>query len=322
MDSLLVTAAAAVGAIAVGHAVLKLAHTVANAYAVPGRPLRSFGAAPGSWAIVTGASDGIGREFAAQLAGACGVLLVARSAAKLGAAAADIRRANPAATVRTHVLDLAAATDADWAQLRAVVEALGGPVAILVNNVGTSHEMPVEFLDEKDDVINAIVQVNIQAHLKITQIVAPMLVENKKGLILNIGSLSGVVPCGMLSVYSASKAFLRFWSIALAMELKPKNVHVEHLRAFFVVTPMSKIRKPSWTTPSAKQFVKAALGNLGKSIDSTPYPSHALLMWVIDNFMGESFWIKQSNKMHIDIRKRALRKREREAAAASGKKDL
>ncbi|KAJ3018680.1 UNVERIFIED_CONTAM: hypothetical protein HDU68_011023 [Siphonaria sp. JEL0065] len=288
--------------------------------------LASLGASKGTWAIVTGSSDGIGKEFARQLALSHGlkVLLVARNQTKLNLVNAEIKAANSNATVKTHIIDFSSASDADYAKLRSVVAELDkdGGVAALINNVATNHEIPVEFLDESTEAINAIVQVNILAQLKITRIVAPFLVANKKGLIVNVGSLSGLVPSGHLSVYSASKAFLRFWSDALAMELKPKKVHVEHLRAFFIVTGMSKIRKPTWTTPTPKAFVTAALRNLGKSIDSTPYPSHALLMWVIENFLGESFWINQSNKMHIDIRKRALRKREREAAAASGKKDL
>ncbi|ORY43853.1 NAD(P)-binding protein [Rhizoclosmatium globosum] len=325
MENTVIYALGAVGALYLGTQALKFAYTVVNAYVIPGKPLKAFGVTRGSWAIVTGASDGLGKEFSLQLAGSgVNVLLVARNASKLSTVEKEITEKNGAANVRTHVIDFANAGDAEYDAFAKVVGQLDN-VRMLVNNVGTNHEFPVEFLDENGKTIEDIVNVNINAQMRVTRIVAPLLVANKKGLILNIGSLAGIVPSGLLSVYSASKSFLRFWSDALAMELKPKGVHVEHIRAFFVVSAMSKIRKPTWTTPTAKNFVKAVLKNVGKSIDSAPYPSHAILSWFIETFMSESFAIKESNKMHIDIRKRALKKKEREAAAAAasaGKKEL
>ncbi|KAI8622486.1 3-ketoacyl-CoA reductase [Chytriomyces sp. MP71] len=312
MDNLLLTVGAAIGALALGRVVFGLANTLANAYLIPGKSLKEFGTEKvGKWAVVTGASDGIGREFVLQLASqGLKVLLISRNQSKLDAVASEAKT-----ECKTLSFDFASASADDYARLAKVVEGLDGGVAVLINNVGVNHEFPVPFLDETTKTADSIVEVNILAQMRITRIVAPLMVSAKKGLIVNIGSLAGIVPSGYLSVYSASKSFLRFWSIALAKELAPSNVHVEHMRAFFVVTNMSKIRKPTWTTPTAKQFVKAALKNVGKSIDSTPYPSHAIINWIL-SFVPESFLVDYSNQMHIDIRKRALKKKEREAAAA------
>ncbi|KAJ3115081.1 hypothetical protein HK100_001466 [Physocladia obscura] len=305
--------------------VLGLIYAVIVAYAGGGKTLKSLGATPGSWAIVTGGSDGIGKEFATQIAQKHGlnVLLVARNKEKLDTVQRELSN-SAKGDIKTHVLDFSKATPSDYARLKETILGLPGGVSVLINNVAVNHVSPVSFIDESIETIESIVQVNISAQLAVTRIIAPLLVSQKKGLILNIGSLAGIVPSGYLSVYSASKAFLRFWSNALAMELKPSNVHVEHIRAFFIVTAMSKIRKPTWLSPTPKAFVKAVLGRLGKNIDSAPYPSHAILMWAIDNIMGERFWIDQSNNMHIDIMKRVVKKKEREAAAAAGsrKKDI
>ncbi|KAJ3062979.1 hypothetical protein HDU98_001202 [Podochytrium sp. JEL0797] len=317
----LFTVCAGLGALALAHTAMRLGSALVRIFVVPGKSLASFGVAPGTWAVVTGASSGIGFEFASQLAAkGVNVLLVARSQERLEQAKqAMAPSAAKGAQLRTCEFDFAKATNKDFARLTSVlaeIDANGG-VAMLVNNAATNHDIPVPFMEESSETCNAIVQVNISSQLDVTRLVLPFMLARKKGLILNMGSLAGIVPSPLLSIYSGGKAFLRFWSNSLAAELKPQGIHVQHLRAFFVVSNMSKIRKASWTTPTAKEFVKAALGKLGNEVDSTPYPSHALLMWVIENSMGESFWTSQSNRMHIDIRKRALKKREREAAAVA-----
>ncbi|KAJ3354013.1 hypothetical protein HDU83_006029 [Entophlyctis luteolus] len=328
MNDTLLLASAAVGAAVALSYIASFLRTVVDAYLIPGKTLKSFGAVPGTWVVVTGGSDGIGREFAEQLSQrhSLNVLLVARNKTKLDNARDEIAsKVRSGVSVKTHVMDFASAGPAEYAGLRKALTELGGKVSVLINNVAVNHEFPVSFLDESETTIESIVKVNISSQLAVTRIVAPLMVTERKGLILNIGSLAGIVPSALLSVYSASKAFFRFWSDALALELAPAGVHVQHVRAFFVVTAMSKIRKPTWTTPTPKLFVRSVLANLGKDIDSAPFPSHALLMWVMDKLMGERFWMNQSNTMHIDIRKRALKKKERDAAAAasaSGKKSL
>ncbi|KAJ3237058.1 hypothetical protein HDU81_010061 [Chytriomyces hyalinus] len=315
VNAAVLAAGATIGAFTLARILIGLAKTLLNAYVIPGKGIKSYG--KGKWAVVTGASDGIGKEFALQLGSAgLGVLIVSRSKAKLDLVADELRQKKPDARVQTLAMDFITAGDAEYAVLAKTVASLEGGVSVLVNNVGINHEIPVAFLDESAETTEAIVQVNVLAQMRITRIIAPLMVSARNGLILNVGSLAGIVPSGLLSVYSASKSFLRFWSMALAMELAPSNVHVEYVRAFFVVTAMSKIRKPTWTTPTPKMFVKAALRNAGKSIDSAPYPSHAIINWVLSTFVPESVLVAYSNTMHVDIRKRALKKREREAAAA------
>jgi len=86
---------------------------------------------------------------------------------------------------------------------------------------------------------------------------------------------------------------------------------------------MSKIRKSSITVPTAAAFVKSTLSSIGlqrgaqgRPYDSTPYPSHAVLDYVVGLFGGftEQIGVGVILSMHKDIRKRALRKKDREAA--------
>ena len=144
-----------------------------------------------------------------------------------------------------------------------------------------------------------IMAVNCHSVMKMTAIVLPQMAARKHGLVLNIGnfflyrstgltlnpccigSMLGKLPSALLSVYSASKAFLRNWSISVAAEVSAKGVHVEHINTLFVQTAMSKIRKPSLTTPTPNAFVRSVLANCGITHDTTPYTPHAVLDFIV-----------------------------------------
>ncbi|KAJ3316295.1 hypothetical protein HDU76_001909 [Blyttiomyces sp. JEL0837] len=303
-----------IGLLFLARHILGFLSVLASSYLSPGKSPKAYknkDKSIESWALITGASDGIGKEFALQLAkSGFNVILMARTQSKLDQVSSEAQQKYGVKSI-VIPFDFSTASDPEYAKVKSIIEPLD--IGVLINNVGVNHEFPTPFLEESHEIIDAIIQVNIISQLKITRLVAPKMVSNRRGLILNIGSVAGTVPSGLLAVYSASKAFLRYWSQAIAMELKPFNVHVEHATTYFVTTSMSKIRKSSWTTPTAKNYVASVLGNLGKGIDGAPYPSHAILMWILDTFTTEGLRIKYSNDMHIDIRKRALRKKEREA---------
>jgi len=193
----------------------------------------------------------------------------------------------------------------------------------LVNNVGTNHEIPTPFEEESDKIVKDIIEVNVNAAMKMTKIVVPGMVSRKNGLIINLGSFAGLVPTPFLSVYSGSKAFLSSWSQAIGAELAPKGIVVQNVNTYFVVSAMSKIRRATMLIPMPKPYVRSVLGQIGVSggastpYTSTPFYSHAIANWLIDNVLNRAFWVKQNYNIQVDIRKRALRKREREAAAAA-----
>jgi len=155
----------------------------------------------------------------------------------------------------------------------------------------------------------------------VTQIVLPGLLARKKGLILNVGSFAAAVPSAMLATYAGSKGFLATWSQALGEELKHKGITVQLVNAFFVVSAMSKIRKPSLSTPLPSTYVASVLrtvgnpcGAIGRPYVSTPFWSHAVADWVMGQVGWMSGYMSYTHNLHIGIRKRALKKKEREAA--------
>ena len=173
-------------------------------------------------------------------------------------------------------VDFANATDADYHKIEELVSKLNA--SVLVNNVGISNTALSPFADESFELIEPIIDVNIKATLRMTQICLKQMVLKKNGLILNIGSFTGTVPaCPMLSVYGGSKAFINSWSQAISYELEQSGIHVEAISPMYVVSNMSKIKRASLTVPSEATFAKWFMRNVGKLRLSSPYPVHALV---------------------------------------------
>lgn len=277
--------------------------------------------------MVTGASDGIGKEYANQIAKkGFNVILMARNQAHLEEVAKEIEAKYG---VQTKVVAFDASKDVPehYEQLKEATKGL--PITILVNNVGRSHSMPVSFLDTDEKEMNDIITINNLATLKITRAVAPVILatiagnKGTKGLIINMSSFAGLFPSPLLATYTGSKFFLQGWSAALAGELAEKNIDVECVLSYLVASKMSKIRRTSATVPSPKQFVASTLRNIGRRVGAqerfatvTPYPSHALMHWAVANTVGVFSKLANSLncKMHKSIRVRALKKAKRIAA--------
>lgn len=268
---------------------------------------------------MTGASDGLGKEYAKQLAAkGFNIVLVSRTQSKLEALATEL------SGVQTKVLamDFSQDNEADYARLAELVEGLD--VAVLINNVGQSHSIPTPFVLTEKKELQDIVTINCLGTLKTTQLIAPGMVLRKRGLILTMGSFSGWMPIPYLATYSGSKAFLQHWSAALAGELKESNVDVYIVLSWLICSAMSKVRRPSMNVPNPGPFVKAALGKIGTgstqnmAYSYTPWWTHALVVWWVEKTIGfgSKIGIHFNLKSHKDIRARALRKAAREAKKA------
>ncbi|KAK9345336.1 hypothetical protein V1522DRAFT_382485 [Lipomyces starkeyi] len=298
---------------------LKLTNLFLQLYILSGKNLKKYGAGKGAWALITGASDGIGKEFSLQLAKkGFNVVLVSRTESKLVDLSSEINRKYK---VETKILpfDFTENKSSDYAALAALIEPLD--VTVLINNVGQSHSIPVPFAEVDDTELTNIIAINDIATLKVTKLVIPKLIAKKMGLILTMGSFGGLFPTPYLSVYSGSKAFLQHWSTALAAELKPNGIDVELVLSYLVTSAMSKVRKSSTLIPNPKMFVASTLSSVGlqrgaqgRTATSTPYWSHAIFQFFVESTVGiwSGIVSNQNLQMHIAIRKRALKKADRE----------
>ena len=175
------------------------------------------------WALITGASSGIGWELAKLFAaGRFNLVLVARNKLRLEALAAELGGSN-AIQVKVLAKDLASPTAP-----AEIFEALRGtPISILVNNAGVGAYGPFAQSDLR--VQTDLMQVNMTALVQLTHLFLQPMLERGSGRILNVASIAAFQPGPMVNTYYASKAFVYSFSYALAEELKRTGVTVTTL---------------------------------------------------------------------------------------------
>jgi len=171
-------------------------------------------------ALITGASAGLGAEFARQLARrGTPLVLVARREDRLRALADEVGNA------RVVAADLSAHDAAE--RLVADLDAAGDEVELLINNAGFGQIGRFASLDAKRQ--REMIDLNVGTLTDLCRVIAPRMIERKSGGILNIASTAAFQPGPNMAVYFATKAYVLSFTEALHEELKPHGVHVSAL---------------------------------------------------------------------------------------------
>ncbi len=178
-----------------------------------------------SYALITGASSGIGFELASVFARhKHDLILVARSADKLNTLKKDLEKAYQI-DVRVIPIDLSVARSAQI--LLEAVQAQNLKVDRLVNNAGFGdHGL---FADSDIKKISEMIQVNITTLTELTRLFLPLMLQNKFGQILNVASTAAFQPGPLMTVYYATKAYVLFFSEGLFEETEGSGVTVTAL---------------------------------------------------------------------------------------------
>jgi short-subunit dehydrogenase len=173
-------------------------------------------------ALVTGASEGIGRELARTFASrGFDVVLVARNAERLEALAGELASTHG---VRAEPLPRDLAPPDAPAALFDSLTRRGVRIDVLVNNAGVLEFGP--FLEADPARVAAMLDLNVRALTALTRLFVPPMVAARHGRVLNLGSVASFVPTPTLAAYGASKAFVLSFSEALAEELRGSGVTV------------------------------------------------------------------------------------------------
>jgi short-subunit dehydrogenase len=174
------------------------------------------------WAIITGASSGIGRALAREFsAGGFNVLLTGRNQDALAEAARECA-AEFRVLAETLTADLSDPKSTD--ELVAAIQTTPREYEVLVNNAGFGVQG--KFLETSIASEVDLLNVQLSAALKLTKAVLPGMIARNRGRILNIGSVYCYAPVPFQSVYSACKAFLLSFSAAIRSELSATGVTV------------------------------------------------------------------------------------------------
>jgi 17beta-estradiol 17-dehydrogenase / very-long-chain 3-oxoacyl-CoA reductase len=264
----------------------------------------------GGWAVVTGASDGIGKAYAFELARlGFNVVLISRTAAKLEAVADEIKSKHRIET-RVIAVDFERATERDFERIDNELKPL--QVKVLINNVGINYEFP-EFFDRAtsefgEQIDESIIKVNISTMIKMTRIVLPGMLAQKAGAIVFLSSFGGRIPTPLLSIYSATKAFADFFAKSLYGEYASRGVYTQSVTPAMVVSNMSKIRKPSLMVAAPQHIARRSLARVGADVEISPYWMHAIMIRVLESLpVGIS--LGQVFKTNYATRARALKKK-------------
>ena len=221
-------------------------------------------------ALITGASAGIGCEFARQLAGRVrSMILIARRDERLVELGHELQREHPNLRISIRKIDLA-----DLSQVQHLLSWLDQDkleVDLLVNNAGLGDSGPFEKSEPARN--NQMTLVNVTALTSLTRHLLPQMIAKGRGGILNVSSSAGFLPIPGSAVYAATKAYVTSFSEALRAELRETGVSVSAVCPGPVATEFQKVASrpgrevkpgpgPDFLQVSVQQVVREALGAL------------------------------------------------------------
>lgn len=176
-----------------------------------------------SCALVTGASSGLGEEFALQIAPRVGKLvLVARRETLLEVLAERVRAMHPHVAVAVFQADLSCPSERE--QLLENLAEIGFIPDLLVNNAGLGDYG--EFASADWAKLEAMLHVNVEALTHLTHALLPDMIRRGGAAVINVSSLASVIPIPDFAVYAATKAYVTSFSEALRIELREHHIPV------------------------------------------------------------------------------------------------
>lgn len=223
----------------------------------------------GCSALITGASAGLGRDFARQLGGRAGMLvLVARRVDRLEELKAELAGRHTNLQVHVRATDLSKADETE--ALCSWLENQQLAIDLLINNAGLGDRGT--FVTSKPERVMDMLAVNVTALTLLTRRLLPAMVARGAGAILNVSSSASFLPMREFAVYAATKAYVTSFSEALRMELRgsgvsvtalcPGPVHTEFDEVAFRAGEPPPTSAPEFTYVDSNEVVRAALNGV------------------------------------------------------------
>ena len=206
--------------------------------------------------LITGASRGIGKEIARRLAQDGNAVIVNYNKSEEQAQKLQQENLN---------IEIYKADVSQREEVHKMIENIlnkYGKIDVLVNNAGISESKV--FTDVTDEDWNKIINTNLYSAFCVTQEVLPNMIHNKKGCIINISSVWGIVGASCETIYSIAKAGMDGMTKSLAKELGPSNIRVNSIAPGIIDTDMNK-KLTSNDIENIEEEIP--LGKIGKTID-------------------------------------------------------
>ncbi|CAD5212347.1 unnamed protein product [Bursaphelenchus okinawaensis] len=263
-------------------------------------------------AVVTGATDGIGKAYAFELARkGFDLVLISRTQSKLDETAKEITEKHSGVKVDTISFDFSSGDVKNYEEtLFKQLEQYD--IGVLVNNVGMSYEYP-ERLHEIDGGLDRVAGITIINTLPVTLLSAFVLKKmavRKNGVVINISSSAATKTMAYWAIYSATKKYVNWLSEIMRKEYADKGITIQTILPMMVATKMSKVRKSSFFVPQAPAYARAALGTVGLVDETTGYLSHQIQHDLYFNIIPDWVFNYMSNQTSLATRARALKKKQ------------
>jgi len=271
----------------------------------------------GSWAVITGASEGIGRGFALDLARrGFNVVLLARTKAKLDDVASECGKYNVGAKVIP--FDFAVASENDYDKLFAELDDLA--ISILVNNVGVILDATDTYDTGSIDCELRLLKVNCESQLRMTKYVLPKMKAKRCGAVISLSSAAALLRPPFLSTYAATKAFNLGFSESLALEMAEYGIDVLAVTPSYVTSAMTNHKRESFDTVPSLPMAKQSLDQLGLMSKTAGHWRHRFMIAVLTHLPTSLLNYLMLSNMKV-ARSKLAAKKQKQSAQASGRCD-
>ena len=233
----------------------------------------------GQWAVISGATDGIGLAMAKDLARrGMSIVVIGRNEEKLANTKTMLENEANAGEIVTVKIDLSDSSLDNFDRITSQIDPDNRDIGMLINNAGTFPSKFRRFNKISADDLRTIVNLNILATLYLTRMIMPSMVKRGKGLVVNVSSILGTVPAPYMSVYGATKTFVDAFSRQLQIEYSTHPIDIINLTPGAVhtklLTATSNLPRPSLLNPTPEDYAKSALAALATGIgeySGTPF---------------------------------------------------
>lgn len=254
-----------------------------------------------SWALVTGATDGIGKGICMELARTgFNIILVSRTESKLKLVSEEIKKLNP--SIKTHYIPYdfdKLTTEENYTKFFGNLQEKFD-ISILVNNVGTEHHNTFDRV--RIDCLYTAINLNIIPQVVLTKILFEKMKQRKRSAIISLSSFAAEFPFAMKSLYSATKIFNHYLSKGLQEEtnLNYPNIDWMSVKPLEVETVLSTTKADGFMVITPKQCAESILNDLGYEQETYTHWAHKIQAFVLINFLPKSlfyavvkrFWFK------------------------------
>ncbi|KMT07626.1 hypothetical protein BVRB_6g147520 [Beta vulgaris subsp. vulgaris] len=306
-NNTLILAFSIIGFLTFSTQILKFTKWVWSMFLRPPKKLTTYG----SWALITGSTDGIGKSLSFELASkGLNLILIGRNTHKLQTTSDEIwaKYGKEKTKIKIIVIDFEKISGQEI-ECKIKTEIEDFEVGILINNVGLSSKGARFFHEVGIEGMSNLVNVNIESVNWVTRAVLPGMLKRRKGAIVNIGSGSAhAVPSyPLFSIYAATKAYVAMLSRSLSLEYKQFGIDIQCQIPLLVATKMASIKKSSFFVPSPEQYSKASVRWIGYECLCVPYWPHAL-QWCLIDAIPDSLVNRALLRYFLSLRKKILQK--------------